>query len=368
MLNKAEFRSSDAVSKLLDKIRKTQSQGWSIMEICGGQTHAFLQYGLDQLLPQDLQLIHGPGCPVCVTPLHLLQQAIDLAYQEQVIMCSFGDMLRVPAYKQSLAQAKARGANIELVYSPLEAVQVAARESSRQVVMFAIGFETTTPLYSLALQQASQRGLKNFSLLTALVRVQPALEAMLEDTDCGIDGVLAAGHVCAVTGYSSYQSVVQKFNKPIVVTGFEPVDLLLGLFQVLDCLENSQASLKNAYTRAVTMQGNPHARQAIEQYFEPCDQSWRGFGVISAGGYRLRAPWSEFDAGKRFFSESHELGSQRTELCPASAVLTGRIKPVQCPYFGKECTSDHPLGAPMVSAEGSCAAYFQAGRRRKECQ
>lgn len=353
-----EFRAGDTVRRLLDAIRRQATRCWTIMEVCGGQTHGLLRYGFDQELAGVVELLHGPGCPVCVTSTRLIDRAIELAQRTGVVVTSFGDMLRVPGSATSLAAAKANGANVRAVYSPLDAVALAAREPQQHVVFFAVGFETTAPATALAVRQAAKLGLENFSLLVAHVRVWPAMESLLRAPDNRVQGFLAAGHVCTVIGFRDYAELCQRFRVPIVVTGFEPLDLAAGILACVEQLETGRHEVENRYERSARVDGNPVAVQIVNDVFEISDRDWRGLGQVPGGGLRLRDEWSAFDAERRFptaFAASPVAACLR---CRAGEVLAGRLKPPQCPEFGASCTPETPLGAPMVSSEGACAAYF----------
>jgi len=351
------YRDRDAMHRCVEAIARRVSQPWTLMEVCGGQTHAILRHGLDRLLaPAGIALIHGPGCPVCVTPTARIDQAIALARTPGVILCSFGDMLRVPGSGEDLSTARARGARVQTVYSPLDAVRLAQRQPQDQVVFFAVGFETTAPATALAVLQAQALGLANFSLLVAHVRVPPAVAALLATPNHRIQALLAAGHVCAVMGLAEYEPLVRRFSLPVVATGFEPVDILQGVLRAVDQLEGGQARLENAYARAVTDGGKGDAQRLLETVFEPATRSWRGLGEIPNGALSLRPAWQAFDAEARFPLDQVPESSHPD--CQAAAVLTGRLTPTDCPAFGRRCRPEHPLGAPMVSAEGACAAYF----------
>lgn len=352
----SEYRDPRQVDALVSEIRNTITRPWSIMEVCGGQTHGLVKNGILEMLPADLQMVHGPGCPVCVTPLHLIDKAIYLAQNKEVILCSFGDMLRVPGSKKSLLQAKAEGADIRILYSPLDAVKIAREEPDREVVFFAVGFETTAPANALSVIQADRIGLQNYSILVSHVLVPPAIEAVMDDSDTAVNGFLAAGHVMTIMGYEEYRPIVEKYKVPIVITGFEPVDLLQGILLVLRQLESGRAELENQYSRIAHAAGNPEARAIIGQVFEIGNQVWRGIGEIPGSGYRLREPYHRFDADKKFQIELDV--AEESKDCIAGLVLKGIKKPSQCPMFGKECNPENPLGAPMVSSEGACAAYY----------
>lgn len=352
-----EYRDPQQCRLLLAEIRHAASRTWTIMEVCGGQTHGLLRYGIDQELEGTVRLIHGPGCPVCVTPLQAIDFAITLARRPGVLLASFGDMLRVPGSRESLLQARAAGGNVRIVYSPLDAVQLARRHPDLQVVFFAVGFETTAPATALAVRQASQLQLSNFFLLVSHVRVQPAMEMLAQTEDSGIQGFLAAGHVCTVTGYQSYEDFARRFRVPVVVTGFEPVDLLAGILRCVQLLERGDPRAWNEYPRSVQARGNLAAQRLMEETYEVCDRAWRGLGVVPGGGLRLRPLWAAFDAERCL--EWNALPVTESGACRSGDVLTGRIKPTQCACFGRECTPEAPLGAPMVSAEGACAAYYR---------
>ncbi len=352
-----EYRDPAKVHALLDEIRAAVTRPWVLMEICGGQTHAFLHHGLDEMLPPQLELVHGPGCPVCVTPLEQIDRALAIAARPEVIFTSYGDMLRVPGSTRDLFAVRAAGGDVRVVYSPLEAVALAEAHPDRQVVFFAIGFETTAPANAMAVLQARQKGLKNFSVLVSHVRVPPAMEAILGSPSNRVQAFLAAGHVCAVMGYHEYPPIAEKYRVPVVVTGFEPVDLLRGALAAVRQLEVGRFEVENAYERAVTFEGNRPAQAVIERVFQPVDRKWRGIGVIPQSGWGLRPEFAEFDAETRF--AVGEISTQESPLCIAGEILQGLKKPLQCSAYGKQCTPQTPLGAPMVSAEGACAAYFR---------
>lgn len=331
------------------------------MEVCGGQTHTIARFGIERWLPDAITLVHGPGCPVCVTPIATLDDASFIAEQRGVILCSYGDMLRVPGSRGDLLAARARGADVRVVNSALDAVLLAEREPARTVVFFAVGFETTAPMTAVAIETASARGLRNFAVLAAHVRVPPVLVPLFAEREVKIDGLLAAGHVCAVMGTSEYHPIAQRFARPIVVTGFEPVDILEGVARCVDQLEAGRSQVEIQYTRAVQPEGNPAAIAAIERVFEPADNEWRGFGVIPKGSLSIRARFAAFDARTRF-EPPHSTAPEASD-CRASEVLRGVLAPRDCPHFGVRCTPDTPLGAPMVSTEGACAAYVHLRRR-----
>jgi hydrogenase expression/formation protein HypD len=352
-----EYRRPEHCQRLLNEIRQTATCPWTLMEVCGGQTHGLLRYGIDTALESVVRLIHGPGCPVCVTPLEAIDFAIELTRRPQVTVTSFGDMLRVPGSRENLLDARADGGNVQIVYSPLDAVRFAEQHADRQIVFFAVGFETTAPATALAVHQAAELGLTNFSLLVSHVRVQPAMEMLVECEDNCVQGFLAAGHVCTVAGYESYMRFVEKHRLPVVVTGFEPVDLLIGIQECVRQLECGEAAVVNCYSRSVVAPGNERALAIMDDVYEICDRPWRGLGVVPAGGFRLRAKWAQFDATRRFVRRCESV--QECPECRSGDVLTGRIKPTECAEFGVRCTPDSPLGAPMVSAEGACAAYYR---------
>jgi len=351
-----EYRDPDLVRKLAVKIAGSIKRKWSIMEICGGQTHAIMKYNLPELLPPEITLIHGPGCPVCVTPLEKIDKALVLASSEGTILASFGDMMRVPGSSSDLLKAKAEGADVRIVYSPLDALKIAISNPDRNVVFFAIGFETTAPANALALIQAARLELTNFFLLSSHVLVPPAIHTILSSDDTLIDGLLAPGHVCTVTGYGDYIDLANKFNLPISVTGFEPIDILHGILTTVQMLESGLHEVKNCYSRSVNSKGNLHALKAMYDAFEVCDRQWRGIGLIPGSGLAIRDKYSAFDAEKHF--PINNMISKEPEICIAGEVLRGISRPSDCPAFGISCTPEHPLGAPMVSSEGACAAYY----------
>jgi hydrogenase expression/formation protein HypD len=357
-----EFRDPDLAQHLLDEIHALATQHWSLMEICGGQTHAIIRNGLDQLLPPTLELIHGPGCPVCVTPLAIIDQALAIAARPDVIFCSFGDMLRVPGSEQDLFQVKSAGGDVRIVYSPLDALKLAQAHPTREVVFFAIGFETTAPANAMAVYQAKQLGLTNFSMLVSHVLVPPAIAAIMEAPANRVQAFLAAGHVCSVMGAWQYEPLVERYQIPIVITGFEPLDVLAGIRLAVKQLAEGRAEVENAYPRAVRAEGNIAAQRLLAEVFALTNRTWRGIGTIPASGWRLRASYAQFDAEHKF-AVGH-INTQESTLCRSGDVLQGKLKPHQCPAFGKECTPRTPLGATMVSSEGACAAYYQYGRYR----
>jgi hydrogenase expression/formation protein HypD len=352
-----EYREPEAVRRILSSIRTTATRPWRIMEVCGGQTHTIVRSGIDQLLLPEIDLIHGPGCPVCVTPLEQIDRAVAIASRPGVIFCSFGDMLRVPGSGADLLSTKAAGADVRAVYSPLDALEVARRHPDREVVFFAVGFETTAPANGLTVWRAAAEGVGNFSVLVSHVCVPPALDFLLTQPDVQIDAFLAAGHVCTVMGYEEYFPLVERFGRPIVVTGFETVDILLGVRRAVEQLEQDRAEVENEYARLVRREGNVHARALIDDVFESCDRAWRGIGVIPRSGYRLREAYAAFDAERRF--DVAAIRPAESAECLSGLVLQGKLKPPECPAFGTRCTPDRPLGAPMVSTEGACAAYYR---------
>ncbi len=352
-----EYRQTGYAKKLLDEIHVVVKNPWSIMEICGGQTHSLVKNGILDLLPDNVQMIHGPGCPVCVTPAELIDQAISIAENEDVILCSFGDMIRVPGSAKSLLKAKSEGCDIHVVYSPLEAVATARQHPDKQIVFFAVGFETTAPANALSVLQADKLGLKNYSILSSQVLVPPAMAAIVQDKSTRIDGFLAAGHVCTVMGTGEYQQFVETYKLPVVVTGFESVDLLQGILSCVKQLESGDIRLENQYSRVVRNEGNVEAKRIIEEIFEVADRHWRGIGVIPASGWEVREKYQAFDAKRKFKQEVKVI--EEDMRCIAGEILKGIRKPHDCGEFGKGCTPANPLGAPMVSSEGACAAYFQ---------
>ncbi len=353
----ARFRDPAVAQRVLREIHETLSKPRVIMEICGGQTHALLRHGIDQLLPAGLELVHGPGCPVCVTPVEIIDQAIALAARPQVVFTTFGDMMRVPGSGKDLLTVKSEGGDVRIVYSPLDAVAIARSNRDRKVVFLAIGFETTAPNTALAVAQAHRERLDNFSLLVSHMLVPPAMRALLQSPLNRVQAFLAAGHVCAVTGWQPYERIAEEFGVPIVVTGFETVDLLRGILGAVRQLETGEARVENAYERIVKKEGNPAALQQIHRVFEVCDRSWRGIGVLPESGWRLRPEWAAFDADKLFPAPGFA-GPAVTE-CISGLILQGAKKPPQCPAFAVRCTPQTPLGATMVSGEGACAAYYR---------
>ncbi|CAN5516360.1 hydrogenase formation protein HypD [soil metagenome] len=351
-----EFSDPDLAKHLLDQIHATATQRWAIMEVCGGQTHTIIRHGVDKLLPDQIEMIHGPGCPVCVTPLEIIDKALEIAASPGVIFCSFGDMLRVPGSRSDLFRIKSAGGDVRVVYSPLDALNLARANPDRQVVFFGIGFETTAPANAMTVYQAKRLGIENFSLLVSHVLVPPAIAAIMESPTCRVQGFLAAGHVCSVMGTGEYPPLVNKYKVPIVVTGFEPLDILEGIRRTVLQLEQGRYELENAYPRVVPPEGNPAAKAMLNDVFEITDRAWRGIGVIPQSGWRLSEAYSFFDAEARFNVTG--MHTDESAICRSGEVLQGLIKPHECAAFGKECTPRNPLGATMVSSEGACAAYY----------
>ncbi len=355
-----EYRDADAALKYAKMIRSFTRHEWTLMEICGGQTHAIVKFGIDHLLPKEITLVHGPGCPVCVTPLEIIDKAIAIAGRSDVIFTSFGDMLHVPGSGKDLLFVKSEGGDVRVVYSPLDALKIAENNPQKKVVFFAVGFETTAPANAMAVWQARERGVKNFSLLTSHVLVPPAMEAILSSPSHRVQAFLAAGHVCTVMGFEEYIPIARRYRSPIVVTGFEPVDILQGIYMAVKQLEEGRADVENQYSRAVRREGNIQAKKLLAMVFQVTDRKWRGIGTIPKSGWILRPEFAEHDAEKIF--EVGCIEAQESALCIAGQIMQGLKKPHECPAFGKECKPERPLGAPMVSAEGACAAYYQYGR------
>lgn len=377
-----EYRDNAQVQALVGAIRRTVTRPWNLMEICGGQTHAIARYRLEEMLPPEIKLLHGPGCPVCVTPVALIDHALRLARRPDIIFTTFGDMMRVPGNREDLLHAKAAGADVRMLYSPLDAVKLAEEHPDKEVVFFAIGFETTAPVHLMAIKEAVRQQLANFSLLTSLFRVSPAIEAILSDPDNQVNGFLTAGHVCAITGNAAYHRLAAAYHTPMAVTGFEPVDLLYGIYRCLVQLETGRCQVENAYKRAVPEAGNPAALALMAEMLEPCDQEWRGIGVLPASGLRLRDAYTRFDSLKKWPATTARTTGNKSTLhpinapgvppaptfsdgqpchteCIAGAIMRGRKQPADCACFGTACHPEHPLGAPMVSSEGVCAAYYK---------
>jgi len=360
MKHLTEYRDGEHAKRLAAEIGRIVTKPWAIMEVCGGQTHSIIRNGIDQILPPEIEMIHGPGCPVCVTPLEVIDKALAIASRPEVIFCSFGDMLRVPGSKDDLFKIKGAGGDVRVVYSPLDAVNIARQNPDREVVFLAIGFETTAPANAMAVKVAKDQGITNFSALVSHVLVPPAMEAIMNSPGNRVDAFLAAGHVCCVTGFSAYPTLCDEYKIPIVVTGFEPLDLLEGIRRSVLQLESGIAFVENAYPRVVSEQGNAAAQAVIDEVFEVTDRGWRGIGTIPDSGWRLREEYRELDAEFKFTVSS--ISTCESPLCRAGDVLKGAIKPNQCEAFGKECTPRNPLGATMVSSEGACAAYYNYGR------
>ncbi|HWF18353.1 MAG TPA: hydrogenase formation protein HypD [Verrucomicrobiae bacterium] len=358
-----EYRDEAVAKKLVDEIHRVVTKPWVLMEVCGGQTHSIVKYGLDHLLPPEVELVHGPGCPVCVTSLEMIDKAHAIAKRPDVIFCSFGDMLRVPGSEADLHILKSRGADIRVVYSPIDCLKIARANPDKKVVFFAIGFETTAPANAMSVWQARKQGIKNFSILVSHVLVPPAMASILQSPLNRVQGFLGPGHVCAVMGYQEYEPICARYHVPIVITGFEPLDLLEGVLMTVRQLEKGEAKVENQYRRIVNREGNQPAQDVVNQVFEICDRKWRGVGSISKSGYKLRYEFREHDAERIF--ETREIDTQESPMCISGLVLKGVKKPHDCPAFGRECTPMHPLGATMVSAEGACAAYHAYGRQRQ---
>jgi hydrogenase expression/formation protein HypD len=355
-----EYRDETLAKKIVEEIHRTVTKPWVLMEVCGGQTHSIVKYGIDRLLPNDIELVHGPGCPVCVTSLEMIDKALEIAQQPDVIFCSFGDMLRVPGSKDDLLVLKSRGADVRVVYSPIDCLKIARAHPEKKVVFFAIGFETTAPGNAMAVWQASQQGIKNFSVLVSHVLVPPAMAAILQSPLNRVQGFLGPGHVCTVMGYREYEPIAEQFKVPIVITGFEPIDILQGTLMTVRQLETGRAEVENQYPRVVQRDGNKVAQELVERVFEVSDRKWRGVGSIPQSGYKLRDQFHQHDAERIF--DVGEIDTQESEICISGLVLRGVKKPHDCPAFGNACTPEHPLGATMVSAEGACAAYYAYGR------
>lgn len=359
-----EFRDPKIAKQILAEIESTITKPWIIMEICGGQTHSIIKNGIDQILPKEIELVHGPGCPVCVTPLEIIDKAIEIASKPNVIFTSFGDMLRVPGSYKDLLQVKSEGGDVRIVYSPLESVKIARNNPDKDVVFFAVGFETTAPGNAMAIHQAKSEGLSNFSELVSHVLVPPAMEALLSSPKNRVQAYLAAGHVCAIMGWREYEPIAEKYKVPIIPTGFEPIDVLEGILLAVKQLESGKHEVENQYLRAVKRDGNKPAQEIVNRVFEVSDRKWRGIGEIPHSGLNIRKEFSQFDAELKFSVEN--IVTQESELCISGIVLQGLKRPHECPAFGKECTPSNPLGATMVSSEGACAAYYKYQRLRNE--
>lgn len=356
MKHLSEYRDAVLVKELVDKISSIATKPWTLMEVCGGQTHSLVKNGILNMLPDTITMVHGPGCPVCVTPIGIIDEAIALSGNPSVILCSFGDMLRVPGTTQSLLEAKAGGADVRMVYSPLEAVRLAVENPEREVVFFAVGFETTAPANALSVIQADKLGVKNYSILASHVLVPPAMEAILSDPETVVDAFLAAGHVCTIMGTDEYDHIAEKYHVPVVVTGFEPIDLLQGIYMAVRQLEAGVAKVENQYIRVVHRDGNQLAQEAIGKVFAVSDRDWRGIGTIPSSGWEVNTKYQCYNARKKFRLGPTE--SKENANCMAGEIMKGKMKPLNCPHFGKGCTPERPLGAPMVSSEGACAAYY----------
>lgn len=357
-----EYRDADRARECASALARLTTRPWTVMEVCGGQTHAIVRFGIDELLPPHLTLVHGPGCPVCVTPVELIDKAVEIAGRPEVIFCSFGDMLRVPGSSEDLLAVKARGGDVRIVYSPLDALKLAREHPDRQVVFFAVGFETTAPANAMAAYQAKREGLDNFSLLVSQVLVPPAIEAILAAPACQVQGFLAAGHVCMVMGYAEYEPIARRYGVPIVVTGFEPLDILQGLYLCIRQLEEGRAEVENQYVRVVRREGNLAAQRLIREVFRVVSRKWRGIGEIPQSGLGLQPEYMDLDAEQRFGVTARTVAED--PQCLSGLILQGRKRPRECPAFGSRCTPEHPLGATMVSAEGACAAYYRYRRHQ----
>jgi len=361
-----EYRDPTLAEKLVQEIKRTVTRPWVLMEVCGGQTHSIVKYGLDRLLPNEVELVHGPGCPVCVTSLEMIDKALAIAARPEVIFCSFGDMLRVPGSHADLLILKSQGADVRVVYSPIDCLKIARANPDKKVVFFAIGFETTAPANAMSVWQAKRQGVKNFSILVSHVLVPPSIASILQSPLNRVQAFLGPGHVCTVMGYREYEPIAARFRVPIVISGFEPLDLLEGTFMALRQLEQGRAEVENQYSRVVKREGNRAAVDLVNKVFEVCDRKWRGVGAIPKSGYKLRWEFREHDAERLF--DVKEIDTKEPEICISGLVLKGVKKPHDCPAFGKQCTPEHPLGATMVSAEGACAAYHTYGRHLQSQQ
>jgi hydrogenase expression/formation protein HypD len=360
----SEYRDQKAAEQLAHAIRERVTRPWTIMEVCGGQTHTIVKSGLEDLLPHEISLVHGPGCPVCVTPVELIDKAVAIAQRPEAIFCSFGDMLRVPGSSKSLFDVKAEGADVRIVYSPLDALKLAKTNPNRQIVFFAVGFETTAPANAMAAWQADHDGVENFSLLVSHVLVPPAMEALLSSENCVVQGFLAAGHVCTIMGFEEYFPIAERYKVPIVVTGFEPLDILEGILMTAIQLQEGRHEIENQYSRAVRREGNRPAQERIAEVFEIVPRQWRGLGEIPASGFQLRGRFQKYDANRRYPFSGEP--ARESPDCISGLILQGIKKPHECPAFAVKCTPENPLGAPMVSSEGACAAYYHYGRRQNQ--
>ena len=355
-----EFRDARAARRYAEALRRMTTRPWTIMEVCGGQTHSIVKFGIDEMLPKPITLVHGPGCPVCVTPVEMIEKALSIAEQPGVIFCTFGDMLRVPGRGRDLQVIRALGGDVRVVYSPLDALRVARENPDREVVFFAVGFETTAPATAMAVHRARKESIANFSMLVTHVLVPPAMEAILDSPENRVQGFLAAGHVCAVMGASEYEPLARKHHTPIVITGFEPLDILQGLCMCVRQLEGGRAAVENQYARAVRYEGNPSAQRLMQEVFQAVNREWRGIGIIANGGLQLRGEYAAFDAERRFALAAEPI--HESAECIAGVILRGLKTPADCAAFGSRCTPEYPLGAPMVSSEGACAAYYRYRR------
>ncbi|MFH1699872.1 MAG: hydrogenase formation protein HypD [Candidatus Zixiibacteriota bacterium] len=353
----SEYRTPELINKYLSIVRQITTDNWNIMEVCGGQTHAIFKFGIDRLVPQNIDLLHGPGCPVCVTPMKLIDQATSLSLNTDTILCTFGDMMRVPGSHGDLLSARAEGADIRIVYSPLDAVALAQKTPEKNIVFFAIGFETTAPGNGYSVLVADRLEINNYSILCGMVRIPPAVNSLLGSPDCRIDALLAPGHVCTITGLEDYKKLVSLYQIPIIATGFEPADLVQGIYMAVEQLEAGHAGLKNQYGRAVNEDGNRHAQMIINEVFDVTDREWRGLGIIKESGYTLKNKYTKYDA-EHYLNNYHEKPYSKSK-CIMADILSGRAKPDQCPEFTSECRPEHPLGPMMVSSEGVCSAYYK---------
>lgn len=356
----SEFRDPVIAKKIIDRLHQITTQEWVLMEVCGGQTHSIIKNGIDQVIPDKIRLVHGPGCPVCVTPLEMIDQALEIAAKPNVIFCSFGDMLRVPGSEKDLFMVKSEGGDVRVVYSPLEALKIARENPDKEVVFFAVGFETTAPANAMSVFQAKREGLTNYSILVSHVTVPGAMKALLESPDNLVQGYLAAGHVCTVMGYWEYEPIAEKYHVPIVVTGFEPIDILKGILETIEMLEKGESGVKNEYARSVSYEGNKPSQDIINKVFDITTKKWRGIGELQDSGYQLRKEYQGYDASKKF--AVGDIRTQESDVCISGVVLQGLKRPNECPAFGEECTPETPLGATMVSSEGACAAYYRYQR------
>lgn len=360
-----EYRNSQMAARYVHEINRITTKHWALMEVCGGQTHAIMKYGIDQLLPDNITLLHGPGCPVCVTPVYIIDMAIELASRNDTILCSYGDMLRVPGSDKDLLSAKAEGGDVRIVYSPLDSLKIALNNPSKEVILFAIGFETTAPANAMTIYQAKKKDISNFSALSAQVIIPPAMEQILQSKNHNVDGFLAPGHVCTIMGCAEYEYLTSTYNVPIVITGFEPLDILQGIHMLIERLENGKVEVANQYSRVVLGDGNRNARNMINEVFAICDREWRGLGIIPKSGLAINEQYDHYNAESRFKLEKAEMIIESNE-CISGLILQGKKKPNECSAFGNKCIPERPLGAPMVSAEGACAAYYRYNSLKNE--